>query len=222
MSATSVVGCARRAAAQLRWRRSCCDMVLAGSWIFSIYRGLVPGASESRRMLGPSGPEHLRLAFEELGPTFIKLGQVLSTRPDLVPPEYESALAVLQDAAPAVPTVDIVRAVEAALGQPIGQTFSDFRGGADRCRVDWSGPRGDAARWHRGCGEGAPPWGGRTSRCRPRVARPVRQRGRAAFVHRAPLRPRRARTGVRHDLTGGTRLPEGGPQRGPRRGELHR
>ena len=77
-------------------------------------------------MLGPSGPEHLRLAFEELGPTFIKLGQVLSTRPDLVPPEYESALAVLQDAAPAVPTVDIVRAVEAALGQPIGQTFSDF------------------------------------------------------------------------------------------------
>ncbi|HEV8237618.1 MAG TPA: AarF/UbiB family protein, partial [Gemmatimonadaceae bacterium] len=97
-------------------------------WIVDLVdlRGLVPGARESRRELRHSGPEHLRLAFEELGPTFIKLGQVLSTRPDLVPPEYESALAVLQDAAQAVPTVDIVSAVEAAFGHAIGQTFRVF------------------------------------------------------------------------------------------------
>jgi ubiquinone biosynthesis protein len=58
-------------------------------------------------------PEDLRLAFEELGPTFIKLGQVLSTRADLLPPEYRTALAKLQDAAPAIPT-DVVQEIIAA------------------------------------------------------------------------------------------------------------
>ena len=55
-------------------------------------------------------PENLRLALEELGPTFIKLGQVLSTRADLLPPEYRTALAKLQDAAPAIPT-DVVQEI---------------------------------------------------------------------------------------------------------------
>ena len=41
---------------------------------------LVPGARESRREVGHSGPEHLRLAFEELGPTFIKLGARVTYR----------------------------------------------------------------------------------------------------------------------------------------------
>jgi ubiquinone biosynthesis protein len=72
------------------------------------------------------GPAHLRHAFEELGPTFMKLGQVLSTRPDLVPPEYEAELARLQDAAPTVPSRDIVAAVEAALGRPIDESFARF------------------------------------------------------------------------------------------------
>ena len=58
-------------------------------------------------------PEALRLALEELGPTFIKLGQLLSTRADLLSPEYRTALAKLQDAAPAIPT-DAVREIIAA------------------------------------------------------------------------------------------------------------
>ena len=57
----------------------------------------------------PVSPVHLRRALEDLGPTFMKLGQVLSTRPDLVPPAFETELARLQDAAPPVPTAQIVR-----------------------------------------------------------------------------------------------------------------
>jgi len=45
-------------------------------------------------------PEHLRLALEELGPTFVKMGQILSTRPDLLPPEFITELSKLQDTVP--------------------------------------------------------------------------------------------------------------------------
>ena len=58
-------------------------------------------------------PEDLRRALEELGPTFIKLGQLLSTRADLLAPEYRTALAKLQDAAPAIPT-DVVQEIVAS------------------------------------------------------------------------------------------------------------
>ncbi len=54
-----------------------------------------------RPLLGP--PQRLRMALEELGPTFVKLGQVLSTRPDLLPPAYIAELARLQDMVPPSP-----------------------------------------------------------------------------------------------------------------------
>ncbi len=54
--------------------------------------------------------EHLRLALEELGPTFVKLGQILSTRPDLLGPDFIKELTKLQDAVPPAPWED-VRAV---------------------------------------------------------------------------------------------------------------
>jgi ubiquinone biosynthesis protein len=74
----------------------------------------------------PPGPEHLRVALEELGPTFVKLGQLLSTRPDLISPAYEAELARLQDGALPVPFPEIARSVEAALGRPIHEAYARF------------------------------------------------------------------------------------------------
>src|SRR6266508_534342 len=55
---------------------------------------------------------HLRSALEELGPTFAKLGQVLSTRPDLLPPEFIEELATLQDNVPPLTEEEVVRVME--------------------------------------------------------------------------------------------------------------
>ena len=71
-------------------------------------------------------PRHLRLALEELGTTFIKLGQILSTRADLLPPEYLVELRKLQDAAPPVPFEEIRQAIVTELGQPLENLFSEF------------------------------------------------------------------------------------------------
>ncbi|HEU5315473.1 MAG TPA: AarF/ABC1/UbiB kinase family protein [Chloroflexota bacterium] len=71
-------------------------------------------------------PERLRLALAELGITFIKLGQILSARPDVLGPQYAAELAKLQDHAPAVP-VDAIREVIAAeLGRPPEEVFASF------------------------------------------------------------------------------------------------
>jgi ubiquinone biosynthesis protein len=58
----------------------------------------------AERHATPTPPEHLRMALEELGATFVKLGQMLSTRADLLPTEYLVELAKLQDSVPPVPT----------------------------------------------------------------------------------------------------------------------
>ena len=71
-------------------------------------------------------PLHLRLALEELGTTFIKLGQILSTRADLLPPEYLVELTKLQDSAPPVAFEEIHQAIIVELGQPIENVFAQF------------------------------------------------------------------------------------------------
>ena len=70
--------------------------------------------------------ERLRLALEELGPIFVKFGQLLSTRRDLLPVDIADELAKLQDRVPPFPG-DIARArIEEALGSPVAELFGSF------------------------------------------------------------------------------------------------
>jgi ubiquinone biosynthesis protein len=69
---------------------------------------------------------HLRSAMEELGPTFAKLGQILSTRPDLLPPEFIQELATLQDRVPPLTEEQVVRVMEQELGVPWEDVFESI------------------------------------------------------------------------------------------------
>ena len=70
--------------------------------------------------------EHLREAFNELGATFIKLGQALSTRPDLLPAEYITELGKLQDEVPPLPFEAMEKVLVEELGKPAAEIFSEF------------------------------------------------------------------------------------------------
>jgi ubiquinone biosynthesis protein len=71
-------------------------------------------------------PEALACDLEKLGPTFVKLGQVLSSRPDLLPPAYLEALTRLQDNVKPFPFPDVQRIVEEELGARLSKAFSVF------------------------------------------------------------------------------------------------
>lgn len=84
----------------------------------------------SRKRREPMGKqarsERVRMAFEELGPTFIKLGQVLSTRPDLVPVDFVEELTKLQDEVPPSPFEEIGQIIQLELGSPPEELFEVF------------------------------------------------------------------------------------------------
>ena len=83
-------------------------------------------SGQAHRDAPHSQAEHLRTVLEELGTTFIKLGQIVSTRPDLLPPEYQQELAKLQDAAPPVDAKTIQQVIEDELGASVSTLFASF------------------------------------------------------------------------------------------------
>jgi ubiquinone biosynthesis protein len=70
--------------------------------------------------------ERIRLTLEALGPIFVKFGQVLSTRRDLLPEDIADELAKLQDQVPPFSNEESRRLIEKALGQPIEEVFISF------------------------------------------------------------------------------------------------
>ncbi len=101
--------------------------------------GLRPFRSLRERLFGPrplkeqllmlSEAERLRLALEELGPTFIKFGQILSTRHDLIPPEYIQELSRLQDRVIPFEYAEAKKVIEKEFGKNIEEIYQSFNPG---------------------------------------------------------------------------------------------
>ena len=96
------------------------------NYYLELGRRIVTLGSAPKEIERLTQPVRLRLAMEELGPTFIKLGQILSTRPDLIPREYADEFRKLQDKVPSISAEDIEKQVESELGYPILELFAEF------------------------------------------------------------------------------------------------
>jgi ubiquinone biosynthesis protein len=104
------------------------DEIILASLPFSSARfffRLSPAAWVSRHKGGSRG-ERLRLALQELGPIFMKFGQMLSTRRDLIPRDIADELELLQDRVPPFPSDQAKRMAELAYGLPLTEVFARF------------------------------------------------------------------------------------------------
>ncbi|MBP6305873.1 MAG: ubiquinone biosynthesis regulatory protein kinase UbiB, partial [Giesbergeria sp.] len=90
-------------------------------WLHLLARVLSVG----RNLEAPRG-QRLREALESLGPIFVKLGQVLSTRRDLMPPDIADELALLQDRVPPFDSAIAIATIERAFGRPLDEIFVSF------------------------------------------------------------------------------------------------
>ena len=99
------------------------DQTPAERWL-KIARPFVPSASANVRAM--SRGQRLRLALEELGPIYVKFGQILSTRRDLVPTDIADELTLLQDRVQPFDGEAARDIVEASLGKPIDELFAHF------------------------------------------------------------------------------------------------
>ena len=86
---------------------------------------LSPGVWFARRRAASRGAR-LRTALEELGPIFVKFGQAVSTRRDLLPPDIADELAKLQDRVPPFPGAQARQLIEQALGRAVTEAFTEF------------------------------------------------------------------------------------------------
>ena len=93
-----------------------------GKWLW-LLKPFTPTRSEEANL--PRG-ERLRLALQELGPIFVKFGQILSTRRDLMPPDIADELAKLRDQVAPFAGATAKNIIETQLGKPIGELFASF------------------------------------------------------------------------------------------------
>ena len=100
------------------------ELVLSG-FRNPFLRGLRRLLSLGRNLSSPRG-QRLREALERLGPIFVKFGQVLSTRRDLMPPDIADELARLQDRVPPFPSAVAVATIERAFARPLAEVFARF------------------------------------------------------------------------------------------------
>jgi ubiquinone biosynthesis protein len=101
------------------------DILLLGSVQHRGLNRLAKLVSVGRHPQGSRG-ERLRVALEQLGPIFVKFGQMLSTRRDLLPHDVADELAKLQDRVPPFSSAESAQLVEKALGKPLSRVFRQF------------------------------------------------------------------------------------------------
>ena len=101
-------------------QREIAEIVLGNGWDYM--RGLLIGGKADEPKLPP--PAVFKKILTELGPFYVKIGQLLSTRPDLLPPEYTQTLTALQAEVPPVPWSEIEIVIQQQLKQPIDRYFS--------------------------------------------------------------------------------------------------
>ncbi|MEJ2274876.1 MAG: ubiquinone biosynthesis regulatory protein kinase UbiB [Woeseiaceae bacterium] len=101
------------------------DDIIKEAHLWRPLRFLFYFAPRRRDSSAPRG-ERILLALEELGPIFVKFGQAISTRRDLLPPDIADELAKLQDAVPPFPAEQAKAIVEQAYGAPVGTIFERF------------------------------------------------------------------------------------------------
>jgi ubiquinone biosynthesis protein len=106
------------------WRFGLDELVLSNfshPWLQRLTRIITVG----RKLDAPRG-QRLRQALEQLGPIFVKFGQVLSTRRDLLPPDISDELALLQDRVPPFDSAIAIATIERAFRRPVDQIFTQF------------------------------------------------------------------------------------------------
>ena len=112
----------------IRRYREIAGVLAKHGWGWLVHRiGLAEHLGRRLPKAGPvEAPTHLREMLEELGPTFVKLGQILSTRPDVLPQSYVAELEKLQDTAPTLPIEEIHAVIESEFGAPVEEVFLEF------------------------------------------------------------------------------------------------
>ena len=101
------------------------DQIIKETHLLRPLRFLFYALPRRRNTSAPLG-ERVRLALEELGPIFVKFGQAISTRRDLLPPDIADELAKLQDEVPPFPGDEAVAILEAAYEKPLDEVFKRF------------------------------------------------------------------------------------------------
>lgn len=86
----------------------------------------IVGILRKRNVILGVSPEKLLLILEDLGPTFVKLGQILSMRPDILPEAYCTELQKLRSDVMPMPIDEVVRVIETSLGMPVSKAFPVF------------------------------------------------------------------------------------------------
>ncbi|KAF9686543.1 hypothetical protein SADUNF_Sadunf02G0000200 [Salix dunnii] len=118
-----IIGISNRCKAILVLRRTLEILTAAGSFGLKLLLDKRNGVFDQKKRKRAA---ELRRIFTRLGPTFVKLGQGLSTRPDICPPEYLEELAELQDALPTFPDAEAFSCIERELGLSLDSIFSSI------------------------------------------------------------------------------------------------